>query len=301
MTELPQCPCLVRHTLKNSFPHFTHPQSFISSPYGTDWVLTTAPLSHPESRLQKSASLSRFPEATQQDGKALIQQQIPSLRTTEVGCKSPWGQRSSVFIISVAIILRVIISCKISSLRQEMGVDISEEVKRCGSCIACCPAAVVWVSFPPQDLTQASTCPSSKSSPSRTVKEAAAFHPRNHRWQDWVTISGSNAQLPCPLTTAAPIFDKLRSWVLFIISQTFFPEKSLPFLYHILREEPEHISLIVIQSKCSTLVLIESSKAGTPPISDGACSFIFISWHLSITAVWKCLLLRIEGSHISID
>lgn len=116
------------------------------------------------------------------------------LRTTEVGCKSPWGQRSSVFIISVAIILPVIISCKISSLRQEMGVDASEEVKRYVSCIACCPAAVVWVSFPPQDLTQASACPSSKSSLSPTVKEAAGFHPRNHRWQDWVTISGSNAQ-----------------------------------------------------------------------------------------------------------
>lgn len=108
-----------------------------------------------------------------------------------------------------AIILRVIISCAIPLLRQETGIDASEEVKRRGW-MACCPAAVVWVS-PPQDLTQANSHPSTKSSPFQNVKEAAAFHPPNHRWQAVVTINGPKAQLPCLLTTAAQIFDKLRS------------------------------------------------------------------------------------------
>lgn len=143
--------------------------------------------------------------------------------------------------------------------------------------------------FPPQDLTQASSCPSSKSSPSQTVKEAAAFHPHNHRWQDWVTVNGPKAQLPRPLTTAALIFDKLRSFgAIYYIPDFASHQNHSQFLYHILREEPKHISLIVIQSKCCMLELIESGKAGTPPISNRAYSFIFISWHLSITVVWKC-------------
>lgn len=196
MTELPQsCPCLARHTHTNRSPHSTHPSSFISSPYGTDWVVTTASLSHPESRLQKSASFHAFLRPHNKTGRHWFGSRF-SLRTTEVGCKSPWGRRSSVFIICAAIILRVIISCIISPLRQETGVKASEEVKRRGSCMACCPAAAVWVSFPPQDLTQASSCPSSKSSPSQTVKEAAAFHPHNHRWQDWVTIIGPKRNFP---------------------------------------------------------------------------------------------------------
>lgn len=145
-----------------------HPQSFTSSPYGTDWVVTTASLS---SRIKAGeiSLLSRFSEATQQEGRHWFGSRF-FLHTTEVGCKSLWGRRSSVFIIWAAIILRVIISCIISPLRQETGVDACEEVKRCGSSMACCPAAVVWVSFLPQDLTQASSRPSSKSSPSQTVK-----------------------------------------------------------------------------------------------------------------------------------
>lgn len=178
---------------------------------GQIWVVTTACLSHPESMLQKSASFHAFLKPHNTKGKHWFGSRF-TLHTTEVGCKSPSGWRSSVFIIRVAIILRVIISCIISPIIQETGVVASEEVKRPGSCMACCPAAVVWVAFPPQDLTQASSCSSSKTSPSQTVQEAAAFYPHNHRWQDWVTISEPSASPRCLLTTAALIFDKLRSF-----------------------------------------------------------------------------------------
>jgi len=204
MAALPEsCPCLAGHTHTNwslqlhIFPIWDGLSCDHSSSLSS-WI-----------KAAEISLLSRFPEATQQEGKALIRQF--SLRTAEVGCKSPRDRRSSVFIICTAISLRVIISCIISQLRQETGGDASEEVKRRGSCMACCPAAVVWVSFPPQDLTQASSCPSSQTSPSHTVKEAAAFYPHNHRWQDWVIINGPRAQIPSPPTTAAEIFDKLRS------------------------------------------------------------------------------------------
>lgn len=144
------------------------------------------------------------------------------------------------------------------------------------------------LSLPPQDLTQANSHPSTKSSPFQNVKEAAVFHPPNHRWQAVVTINGPKAQLPCLLTTAAQIFDKLRSLkaVYQIPDFTSLPTKINPFLY-ILQEEPKYISVVVIQSKCCMLVLIESSEVGTPSVSKRFLLFRFISRHSSITRVWE--------------
>lgn len=82
-------------------------------PYGTDCALTAEPLTS-YIKAAEISLLSRFPEATQQGGKLRLDSRL-SLRALEVGCKSRWGRRSSVFIIGGAIILHVIISCALSS------------------------------------------------------------------------------------------------------------------------------------------------------------------------------------------
>lgn len=139
---------------------------------------------------------------------------------------------------------------KKSALGQEARVNARGEVgekkrkKNVNGVWLVAPAAAEsWSLSSPQDLTQASSCPSSLSSMSQTIKEAAVSHCCNCLWQDRVTINRPTAHRSSGRITTAPLFDKLRSfWGLFFydLADFWFSPILLRFSYRVLPERPNH-------------------------------------------------------------
>lgn len=114
------CLCMIcTPTQSPSLPHLTtlHMAQIELWPQHGSLILILA---------SKIGLLSRFPEATQQEweGTDSAAHSLSS-RSTEVGCKSLGGQRSSVFIMCAPFILRVIISRIMLLLWQEVaGMEV---------------------------------------------------------------------------------------------------------------------------------------------------------------------------------